>query len=124
MGTVNSFKYGMLMHGAAAIFLGSSPSVAGVFAGMPFLAAGASAMPVLLGYLTEQVPRAQVGALQAAAETVRMVAGIIGNPLFAQAFARCISTAGGRQPFPQGALYLTSVFSLAAFALLATIRIF
>ena len=35
--------------------IATTNSGVGVFLGMPFLAAGASAMPMLLGYLTEQV---------------------------------------------------------------------
>jgi hypothetical protein len=50
-------------------------------------------MPILLGYLTEQVPRSEVGAMQGAADTVRTVASMIGSPLLSRAFGHFISEA-------------------------------
>ena len=53
---VNSFKYALLLHGLSLVYLATVTSSFAVFIGRPFLAAGASGMPILLGYLTEQVP--------------------------------------------------------------------
>ncbi len=80
IGTVNAIKYGLLLHSVATAFLGAfysfyhsrvvkhcfmllfillpSASVSsgrGVAIGMPLLAAGASALPIMIGFLTEQV---------------------------------------------------------------------
>ena len=52
---VNAFKYALLLHGLSLVYLATVTSPYAVFLGMPFLAAGASGMPILLGYLTEQV---------------------------------------------------------------------
>lgn len=57
---------------------------------MPFVAAGASSMPIILGHLTQQVPANQVGALQGSCETVRTIASALGSPLFAGVFALCL----------------------------------
>jgi len=55
IGVVAAFKYGLLLYTASLMYLGAAPNIFAIFAGMPFLAAGAAAMPILLGHLTEQV---------------------------------------------------------------------
>lgn len=63
-----------------------------IFIGMPFLAAGASAMPMLLGHKSQQVlinpplllsvsfqvSTLEVGTLQGAAETIRTISSFLG----------------------------------------------
>jgi len=64
IGVVSSFKYALLLHGVSLVYLATVTSSSAVFMGMPFLAAGASGMPILLGYLTEQVRAAAAALLQ------------------------------------------------------------
>ncbi len=83
-----------------------------VFATLPILAIGASSLPMLLGYLTEQVSSDEVGSLQGAADTLRTISAMIGAPLAAKIFAHLI---GEDRKFPDGALYFTSIFSMIGF---------
>jgi hypothetical protein len=47
-------------------------------------------MPLLLGYLTDNVGAHEIGALQGAADTVRTIAAMLGSPLFARLFGHFI----------------------------------
>ena len=72
---------------------------------MPLLSAGASALPMLLGYLSEQVDTSEIGALQGAADTLGTLSGIVGNPLMSKVFAYCLKD---EVQIPGGALLLAA----------------
>lgn len=91
IGTNKAIKYGLLLHALSAVFIALCPSSLSVIIGMPFIAAGASTLPVLLGYLSEKVEEHEVGSLQGAADTVRTISTMIGGPLFSRIFAALLS---------------------------------
>lgn len=84
IGTNKAIKYGLLLHALSAVFIALCPSSLSVIIGMPFIsiAADASTLPVLLGYLSKKVEEHEVGSLQGAADTVRTISTMIGGPLF------------------------------------------
>lgn len=55
-----------------------------------------------------------MGALQGAADTVRTVSSMVGSPLFAEVFSRCMSEAVRR---PHWTLRFISIASISALAL-------
>lgn len=116
-------RSGLLLHALSIVFLGSVSTGPAVFLGMPFFAAGASVMPILLGLLTRQVAVSEVGALQGAADTVRTIASVVGSPLISRLLAYSIRRGNAVVPgqWPLGApglsLYVASIFSFLGFAL-------
>lgn len=93
----------------------SSSGQAVTWLGIPLLAVGVAAMPLTLGYLSEQVGDDEVGALQGSADTVRSLASMVGGPLLSRAFAH-FSTARSTR-LHGGSLLLCSACSLTAFVL-------
>lgn len=83
--------------------------------GIPLLAIGVAAMPLTLGYLSEQVGEDEVGALQGSADTVRSLASMAGGPLMSRAFAYFSSLSSTH--LHGGSLLLCSGCSLTAFLL-------
>ena len=55
MGVERAIQLCLLLHAVSIAVLGSISVGPAVFLAMPFFAAGASSMPMLLGYLTQQV---------------------------------------------------------------------
>ena len=68
-----------------------------------------------------------MGALQGAADTLRTLAAMVGSPLMSRVFGMFL---GGKvsslghitQGYPQGALFVASTFSFAAYAMFLYIR--
>ena len=109
------------------MFLGWNQHPYGIFLTMPILAAGASAMPMLLGYLTEQVDNDEVGNLQGAADTLRTISAVIAAPISAKIFSLYLGLNSASsnvwyRPIceklgPGVALYFTAIFSFLGFVI-------
>ena len=110
-GVRNSILYGLILYSFSMAGLGASNHPFCILFLMPLLSAGASALPILLGYLSSQVDSNEIGALQGAADTLRTMAGIVGYPLMSAVFAYSIK---GDINVPGGALYLGAAFSALA----------
>eukprot|EP01036_Dinobryon_divergens_P027339 gene27339-36101_t len=104
MGVERAIQLCLLLHAMSVMVLGSISVGPAVFLAMPFFAAGASSMPMLLGYLTQQVPFEEVGALQGAADTVRTIASVIGSPLISRLLAYSITVSNSRSSSSIGLL--------------------
>ena len=96
---------GLCLHAISLMALGVANREYQILVWMPLLSAGASALPMLLGYLSEQVDANETGALQGAADTLRTLSGIIGNPLMSNVFAYCLKD---EIQLPGGALMLAA----------------
>lgn len=114
LGIARAICLSLLLYSISLIMLSLANSPVQVFIGMPFLAAGASAIPMILGYMTQQANAGEVGALQGAADTVRTVANMVGSPLFAEVFSRCMAETVQR---PHWTLRIISTASFAALLL-------
>ena len=99
---------GLCLHAISLIALGIANKEYQIIVWMPLLSAGASALPMLLGYLSEQVDNSEIGALQGAADTLRTLSGIVGNPLMSKVFAYCLKD---EIQIPGGALLLAACCS-------------
>ena len=99
------FALGLCLHATSLMALGMATKEYQIIAWMPLLSAGASALPILLGYLSEQVDVNEIGALQGGADTLRTLSGIVGNPLMSSVFAHCIKD---EVQIPGGALFVAA----------------
>lgn len=115
--TVNAITFVLLLHAISIITLGASSKPWHVYAATSLFAAGGCALPMLLGFLTEEVRPHEVGALQGAADTVRTISTMIGSPLLSRCFAYFISQEGGRIPRPENTFWVASIFSFISFSI-------
>ena len=83
--------------------------------GIPLMSVGVAAMPLTLGWLSEQVGDDEVGTLQGSADTLRSLASVLAGPLLSRAFGHFSASSSPR--LHGASLLVCSACSLTAFAL-------
>ena len=114
-GPSNTVICALLIHSISVLALASANTDTSIFIIMIFLAAGVSASPSLLGYLTDQVDDSETGALQGSVDTIRTITIAISHPIISKIFANTMNVHDNQlNPF-----YLCSLFSFIAFSVYA-----
>lgn len=115
IGVENTVACGLLTHALSVAVIGAASKPWMIIASMPFLSAGASTMPVILGYMSSQVGPASIGALQGAADTIRTISAMLACPTASAVFGYFVRHK--ELNLPGGAYLLSAVYSLGAFLL-------
>jgi DHA1 family tetracycline resistance protein-like MFS transporter len=120
-GPSNTILCALLIHSISVLLLANAKTDTSIFLIMVFLAAGVSASPSLLGYLTDQVDESETGALQGSVDTIRTITIAISHPIISKIFANTMNVnVHGNQLNP---FYLCSLFSFIAFSVYAIGRL-